>query len=78
MVRVWWEWVESDANWSDGASRDLKECSWAKRNGFKLEEVAQPWASGLELHVVLPQLQRIVGIGDEAAGAVDRLITALG
>ena len=36
-IRVWFEYVESHANWSDGASRDLLEDKWSRENGFKLE-----------------------------------------
>ena len=26
--RVWWEYVESKANWADAPSRLLKDCAW--------------------------------------------------
>jgi hypothetical protein len=35
-VRIWWEFIPSDSNWSDGASRDLTDDAWAKDNGFSL------------------------------------------
>ena len=36
-ARAWFEYVESDANWSDGASRMLGADPWAKANGFAVE-----------------------------------------
>ena len=36
-ARAWFEYVESDANWSDGASRSLADDPWAKANGFIVE-----------------------------------------
>ena len=77
-ARIWWEWVESEANWSDGASREFGTCLWAKRHEFALREVPQPDMFGLELQQTLPQLMRIDGIGQTAAEAVLDLIAALG
>ena len=36
-ARAWFEYVESDANWSDGASRSLATDPWARANGFKVD-----------------------------------------
>ena len=36
-ARAWFEYVESDANWSDGASRSLAADPWAKANGFRVK-----------------------------------------
>ena len=36
-TRTWFEYVESDANWSDGDSRLLNHDPWAIANGFKVE-----------------------------------------
>ena len=41
-ARTWFEYVESDANWSDGASRLLGADSWAKANGFAVETGSVP------------------------------------
>ena len=35
-ARAWFEYVESDSNWSDGASRLLTADPWAKVAGFAL------------------------------------------
>ena len=46
--RIWFEYVESKANWSDGASRLLQMDLWQERNGFKVELVdtpSWPWES---------------------------------
>ena len=47
-TRTWFEYVESDANWSDGASRLLTHDPWAIANGFKVElgdVPTWPWIS---------------------------------
>ena len=41
-ARAWFEYVESDANWSDGASRLLGADPWAKANGFTVETGSVP------------------------------------
>ncbi len=41
-TRSWFEYVESDANWSDGASRMLTEDPWAKANGFTVVMASVP------------------------------------
>ena len=41
----WWEYVESDSNWSDGASRLLDQDVWLRQQGFLLEWGLVPdWA----------------------------------
>ena len=41
-VRIWWEYVQSKSNWSDGASRLLEACPWARRHNFSLVEETLP------------------------------------
>jgi len=36
-ARAWFESVESDSNWSDGASRLLTDDPWAKANQFHVQ-----------------------------------------
>ena len=36
-ARAWFEYVESDANWSDGASRLLTKDPWTQANGFAVK-----------------------------------------
>ena len=36
-ARTWFEYVESDSNWSDGASRSLADGPWAKANKLHVE-----------------------------------------
>ena len=36
QARAWFEYVESDANWSDGASRLLLADPWAAAHGFPI------------------------------------------
>ncbi len=40
-VRIFWEYVESESNWADGASRDLLEDEWSKTHGFLLRRVRE-------------------------------------
>ena len=40
--RVWFEYVESDANWMDEASRVAGGGPWAQRNGFAMSQVQVP------------------------------------
>ena len=39
---VWWEWVESESNCSDGGSREGISCPIAKELGITLKEVDFP------------------------------------
>ena len=42
-IRVWWEYIESKANWSDALSRDLKD-PWLQEQGFTpYEAFLQSW-----------------------------------
>lgn len=41
-VRIWWEWVDSDSNISDGLSRLGLEDLWTIRQGWMLSIVAPP------------------------------------
>ena len=45
-TRVWWEYVESKANWSDALSRELND-PWLVEQGFDIRRVELqqwPWA----------------------------------
>ena len=47
---VWFEWVDSGSNWSDGVSRLLERDPFAADHGFKLQKMRQPdswWAADL-------------------------------
>ena len=41
-TRVWFEYIESEANWSDSASRRLFDDPWCKANGFDLKALTVP------------------------------------
>ncbi len=43
-IRVWFEWVDSESNWSDGVSRSLASDSFAASHGFSLEQMRGPTA----------------------------------
>ena len=39
-IDIWFEWVDSESNWSDGISRDLGEDDVSSRLGFHTEGVS--------------------------------------
>ena len=42
----WYEYVQSDSNWSDGASRKLEGGEWIRKQGFEIkrgEIPVWPW-----------------------------------
>ncbi len=41
-ILVWFEWVDSDSNWSDGASRLFQEDPFASAHQFRMQEMQQP------------------------------------
>ena len=48
-ARCWFEWIESKANWSDEASRQLLGGSWAADNNFHMRMgsiPSWPWKPG--------------------------------
>ena len=45
---VWFEYVESNSNWSDGASREGLKDPWTRENGFSVgvcEVPIWPWTA---------------------------------
>eukprot|EP00974_Lingulodinium_polyedra_P001757 165992-Lingulodinium_polyedra.AAC.1 len=46
-ARIFWEYVGSDSNWSDGASRWLEEDEFLSKAGFEIERATiasmVPW-----------------------------------
>ena len=44
--RVWFEYVESNANWMDEASRIEEGGPWAQRNGFSMSQAEVPLCPG--------------------------------
>lgn len=43
--RVWWEWIDTSSNPSDGLSRSGLTDAWTLRQNWKLEEIAFPVAA---------------------------------
>jgi len=41
-LRIWFEFVESEANWTDGISRDLQQDAFCRDNDFPIEQFALP------------------------------------
>ena len=39
QVWVYFEWVESEANWADGVSREGRNCQWSKDHGFAVQGI---------------------------------------
>ena len=53
---MWFEYVESESNWSDGASREGLHDPWVKDNGFAMEvcEVpVWPWVAEADQRMAL-------------------------
>lgn len=49
-IRIWFEFVDSEANWSDGVSRNLGSDSFARENNFEVSTLSVPeelWTSDL-------------------------------
>ena len=42
QTRVWFEWVESKANWADGSSRLLEADPWVQKHGFEVARAGVP------------------------------------
>ena len=77
-IVIWWEFVESKANWSDGVARNGDKCLWAAEHGFTVETVAMPVLSARSLADVIEARRNHVGIGSLAVSAFDGLLRALG
>ena len=41
-LQVWFEWVDSESNWSDGVSKDLAHDPLAAELGFVLQQMSEP------------------------------------
>ena len=57
-TRIWWEYVESDANWADGASRLLAADPFLKHHGFEVRDgrvPVWPWTTPADQRVALVQ-----------------------
>ena len=63
-IRIYWEYVESDSNWADGASRVLIDDPWARENQFELQEIA---CAALD---TTPLLQRVVHFAAQIGGGM--------
>ena len=56
-ARVWSEYVESKANWSDGPSRELLNNAWLKEHGFSVHARNVPrWPWALQPHERVQQI----------------------
>ena len=77
-ITIWWEYVESDANWSDGVSRVGSKCPWAAAHNFSVESVAVPALSARSMESVIDDLRKLHGIGAFACSAFDDLLRAFG
>ena len=50
-IQVWFEFVDSKGNWSDGISRQLAADDFAQRHGFSISELAPDatlWTADLQ------------------------------
>ncbi len=49
--RMWFEYIESHANWADSVSRLLHACPWTQSQGFELHDIDVPlwvWQTPIE------------------------------
>jgi hypothetical protein len=49
-ISLWFEYVDSHANWADGISRELGDDPFARQHGFRVTEVPlcpEPWRGSL-------------------------------
>ena len=59
QTRIWFEYVESKANWSDSASRVMYDDTWCAQNGFHLQHLGVPeWVWTIEHDALLQTVQR--------------------
>jgi hypothetical protein len=75
-VRIFGEYVESDSNWADGASRDLLDDPWARANGFVLgimREFRVPRGPLLERVECMAALGDVCGVSARLAPVVAAL-----
>ena len=42
QCRIWYEYVESKANWADGPSRLLEACPWVEKHQFPMNRFSVP------------------------------------
>ena len=70
--------MESEANWSDGSSREFAKCGWAKTQGFRIDEIPAPDVFAQDIEDIVPQLWSVIGIGEVAAAALGNIESALG
>ena len=61
-ARIWWEYVESEANWSVQLSREVASTPWMRKMGFQYEPATvpiQPWVQ--EPHTRLRRVAALTG-----------------
>ena len=75
---VWWAFVESEATWSDGVSRDGIGCAWAKTHDFAVQDVAMLSLPARTVAEAIVELRSLCGIGELALAAFDDILQALG
>ena len=75
---MWWEYVESNANWADGVSRkEGKHCRWAAAHGFSVVQVEGPKVMAQSVSEVVASLRAMDGIGLVAESAFGKMCRAL-
>ena len=57
-ARFWFEYIESESNWSDGLSRKLEADEWVREHAFTLRRETVPsWPWQLELEQLPSRLE---------------------
>ena len=77
-ITIWWEFVESKANWSDGVSRVGSKCPWAAEHGFSVDKVSVLDLPARSLADVIVGFRKHPGIGVVACSALDELLRVFG
>ena len=82
QARGWFEYVESDANWSDGASRMMLDDPWILKEGFLVHEAQVPlWPWMAEPSQRCAEILRLcenmgATVGSESIGGLCTVVSA--
>ena len=74
-LRICWEYMESDSNWADGASRQLTSDPWAKKNEFPFKEIS--CAAVYSTHLLERVLQFVAFFGSGLHADVHKALRQL-
>ena len=59
---AWWEYAQSDSNWSDGASREGEQDPWINKMKFEVMNCRMPqWPWVAEAEERTARIQQVLG-----------------